>query len=59
MITGDYKETAFAIARKIGIADSIDQCMTGSEIDSLSPEVFRRKIPTYPSFLPGSRRLIR
>ena len=45
MITGDYKETAFAIARKIGIADSIDQCMTGSEIDSLSPEVFRRKIP--------------
>ena len=45
MITGDYKETAFAIARKIGIADSIDQCMTGSEIDSLSPEAFRRKIP--------------
>lgn len=45
MITGDYKETAFAIAKKIGIADSVEQCITGSEIDSLSPEAFRRRIP--------------
>lgn len=45
MITGDYKETAFAIARKIGIADSPKQCMTGREIDDISPEEFRRRIP--------------
>ena len=44
MITGDYKETAFAIARKIGIADSAQQCMTGDEIDRMSPEMFGKKI---------------
>ena len=44
MITGDYKDTAFAIARKIGIADSVEQCMTGAEIDRMSQEAFRRKI---------------
>ncbi len=37
MITGDHKDTAFAIAKDLGIADSPEQCMMGSEIDKLSP----------------------
>lgn len=36
MITGDHKDTAFAIAKELGIVDSIDQCMMGKEIDALS-----------------------
>lgn len=38
MITGDYRETAAAIAKNIGIIDSDDQVMNGMEIDSLSDE---------------------
>ena len=38
MITGDHKDTAFAIAKDLGIVETIDQCMTGKEIDALSPE---------------------
>ena len=36
MITGDHKDTAFAIAHELGIADTIDQCVMGREIDNLS-----------------------
>ena len=36
MITGDHKDTAFAIAKDLGIVETIDQCMLGSEIDKLS-----------------------
>lgn len=36
MITGDHKDTAFAIAKELGIAESIDQCVMGREIDGLS-----------------------
>ena len=38
MITGDHKDTAFAIAKELGIAESIDQCVMGKEIDDLSSE---------------------
>ena len=38
MITGDHKDTAFAIAKELGIAESIDQCVMGKEIDNLSEE---------------------
>ncbi len=38
MITGDYKETAFAIAKDLGIADNIDQTMIGEELDNYTPE---------------------
>jgi len=44
MITGDYSETAFAIARDVGIARSKKEVMTGKEIDELSDEEFLKRI---------------
>lgn len=38
MITGDHIDTAFAIARDLGIASDISECMSGKDIDDLSPE---------------------
>ena len=38
MITGDHKDTAFAIAHELGIAETIDQCVMGKDIDNLSEE---------------------
>lgn len=50
MITGDHKNTAVAIAKELGIAESIDQAMTGAEIDELSDEEFAKKINQYRVF---------
>ena len=36
MITGDHKDTAFAVAKELGIVDDIRNCYTGKEIDNLS-----------------------
>ena len=36
MITGDYKETALAIARDVGIARAGDGVLSGTELDALS-----------------------
>ena len=44
MITGDHKDTAFAIAHELGIVDSIDQCVMGKEIDNLSEEELRELV---------------
>ncbi len=44
MITGDHKDTAFAIAKELGIADSIDQCVMGKDIDNLSEEELRELV---------------
>jgi len=44
MITGDYKDTAFAIAKKVGIAKSLDDVMSGEEIDALSQEEFQKAV---------------
>jgi Ca2+-transporting ATPase len=38
MITGDYRDTASAIAKSIGIIESDDQVMNGVEIDDLTDE---------------------
>jgi len=38
MITGDHKDTAFAIAKELGIAENESQCITGSQIERLTQE---------------------
>ncbi|MEI8225541.1 MAG: cation-translocating P-type ATPase [Bacteroidota bacterium] len=50
MITGDHKNTAFAIAYELGIAESIDQTITGQEIDDLTDEEFTDRIFRYRVF---------
>lgn len=36
MITGDYKDTAFAIAKDLGIVESIHEAVLGNDLDSLT-----------------------
>lgn len=50
MITGDHKNTAVAIAKELGIADSIDQALTGTEIDSYTDEEFEKNIENWRVF---------
>lgn len=50
MITGDHRNTAVAIAKELGIADSIEQSLSGAEIDELSDEEFARRINDYRVF---------
>lgn len=40
MITGDHKNTAFAIAQKLGIADDMKQAMSGKELDQINEKEF-------------------
>ena len=40
MITGDYKDTAFAIAKKVGIAKHESDVMSGEEIDRMGDAEF-------------------
>lgn len=47
MITGDHKNTAFAIAKELGIADSIDECMLGEELDALDDEKLSEVVKKY------------
>lgn len=46
MITGDHKDTAFAIAKDLGIAQTIDQCKLGSEVDEMSEEELKETCKT-------------
>jgi Ca2+-transporting ATPase len=50
MITGDHKNTAFAIAYELGIAESIDQAIIGQEIDDFTDEEFTDRIVRYRVF---------
>ena len=50
MITGDHKNTAVAIAKELGIAKSIDQAITGPEIDQYSDEDFVKHINDWRVF---------
>ncbi|MGL5382638.1 MAG: cation-translocating P-type ATPase [Culicoidibacterales bacterium] len=50
MITGDHKITAVAIAKELGIADSIDQAMEGAELNLYSDEQLVGIIPRYNVF---------
>lgn len=50
MITGDHKNTAFAIARELGMVKSIEQAITGLELDAFSAEELAEKIVDYRVF---------
>lgn len=50
MITGDYSQTAFAIAKEIGLADSMKQVITGSEIAKMNNKQFAEAIDNYTVF---------
>ncbi|GAB2943367.1 cation-translocating P-type ATPase [Hymenobacter coalescens] len=50
MITGDHKNTAFAIARELGIAADMGQAVTGEDLNGLSDEEFARHVTQYRVF---------
>lgn len=45
MITGDNHQTAFAIAKELGIAEHIDETMTGAELNEISDQTLTKKVP--------------
>ena len=46
MITGDHRETAYAIASRLGMAQSESEVITGAELDSLSESELSRRVPS-------------
>jgi Ca2+-transporting ATPase len=50
MITGDHKDTAFAIAKQLGIAEKPEQCMSGDQIDACSEKELQEKVKTVRVF---------
>ncbi len=50
MITGDHKDTALAIARKLGIAERPDECIMGHDLDRLSDADLREKVSSLSIF---------
>ncbi len=50
MITGDHKDTAFAIAKELGIAEKEEQCMSGSQIDACNETELQEKVKTVRVF---------
>ena len=50
MITGDHKDTAFAIAKELGIATSREQCISGTELDELDQAQLEQRCKTLRVF---------
>ncbi len=50
MITGDHKDTAFAVAKELNIVSTKDQCMTGAEVDELTEEELQKACQTVRVF---------
>ena len=46
MITGDHKDTAYAIAKNLGIVESKEQCYTGADVDKMSAEELQETVKT-------------
>jgi len=47
MITGDHKDTAYAIAKRLGIVDNHQQLITGEQLNQISDEDFKEKVLKY------------
>lgn len=47
MITGDHRDTAAAIAKRLGIIEEDKSVLTGRELDKLSEEEFAAKVSDY------------
>lgn len=47
MITGDHKDTAFAIARELGICTDKDKVITGKELNEIPDEEFVKLVEKY------------
>jgi len=47
MITGDHRDTAYAIAKQIGIADDESQVITGAELEEMNDDVLVTNIFKY------------
>ncbi|MGL4730171.1 MAG: cation-translocating P-type ATPase [Clostridium sp.] len=50
MITGDHKNTAYAIGKQLDICNSLNQVITGVELDELSDKELKKNIDSYRVF---------
>lgn len=50
MITGDYMETAFAIAEQLGIASDKSECMSGAQIEAADQQALMSAVKTKTVF---------
>ena len=50
MITGDHLNTAFAIAKDVGIVEHINECINGKELSFLDDETYKNKIENIKVF---------
>lgn len=50
MITGDRSDTAFAIAKELGIAEKPEQCMTGEELQKIDKSMLQKRLPNVRVF---------
>lgn len=50
MITGDHPDTAFSIAKELGIASHMEECITGRELDHLKEQSFLQRLPRLKVF---------
>lgn len=46
MITGDYPQTALAIAQKVGLVKFEEQMLTGSQLEKMPPDTLRQAVKT-------------
>lgn len=42
MITGDHKDTAYAIAKNLGIVERFEDCLTGADVDNMTEEELKK-----------------
>jgi len=47
MITGDHKDTAYAIAKRLGIIENHQQIITGAQLNQISDEDFIKEVNNY------------